>query len=81
MTESSLLSPDSTCKYNPKEPNQDDSSEGRTAAKSSRKLTSPDQEEDCLLADQSLKKTDRGVKLRLTRNKKRGRYSEVILQC
>ena len=40
---------------------------------------SPDQEEDSLLSDQSLKKTDRGVKLRLTRNKKRGRYSEVIL--
>jgi hypothetical protein len=39
---------------------------------------SPDQEEDSLLSDQSLKKTDR-VKLRLTRNKKRGRYSEVIL--
>ena len=78
ITESSLFSPDSTCKYIPKEPNQDDSTEGHTAAKSSRKLMSPDQEEDSLLSDQSLKKTDR-VKLRLTRNKKRGRYSEVIL--
>jgi hypothetical protein len=40
ITESSLFSPDSTCKYIPKEPNQDDSTEGHTAAKSSRKLMS-----------------------------------------